>query len=386
LIQPTTPYISQEKSLLVTRSYPSADDLYRYPFVHRRVLGYREYNVQVDVFCIVDGEELSCYEFEGVTCHTGSIEVLGQWIEQREYEQIIVHGLSQFIWPCLEKAMETTRVIAWLHGSEIHSFHRYATMHQAAEEQTEAEVKFQLVMVFWRKLLATMPENLMLVFVSQFAANDAMQDLGMTLNPSQYTVVPNPIDTELFNYVPKPRSQRLKVLSIRPFDTTRYANDLAVQVIVALSRRSFFAQMEFCIIGDGPLFEATLAPLKGMENVTIRKGFLRQSEIADLHKDNGIFLVPTRMDTHGVSRDEAMSSGLVPVTNNVTAIPEYVDVDCGILGEAEEFQSLADGIERLVEDSGLFASMSRAAAGKVRRLTSNKLIIPREINLISGQL
>jgi glycosyltransferase involved in cell wall biosynthesis len=40
--------------------------------------------------------------------------------------------------------------------------------------------------------------------------------------------------------------------------------------------------------------------------------------------------VPSRTDTQGVSRDEAMSSGLVPVTNAVAAIPEFVDdtVEC----------------------------------------------------------
>ena len=50
-----------------------------------------------------------------------------------------------------------------------------------------------------------------------------------------------------------------------------------------------------------------------------------------MHKKNGIFMVPTRLDSQGVSRDEAMSSGLVPITNNVAAIPEFVDDTCGML-------------------------------------------------------
>lgn len=35
------------------------------------------------------------------------------------------------------------------------------------------------------------------------------------------------------------------------------------------------------------------------------------------------FWFPTRMDTQGVSRDEAMCSGLVPITNKVAAVPEF---------------------------------------------------------------
>ena len=129
-----------------------------------------------------------------------------------------------------------------------------------------------------------------------------------------------------------------------------YANDLTVKAILELSNKSFFKELEFLIIGDGELFEETLKPLRAFQNVTIHKKFLRQEEIAKLHKEYGIFLNPTRMDSQGVSRDEAGSSGLVPVTNRVAAIPEFVDEDCGILVEAEDYVGLANAIEFLYKN------------------------------------
>jgi hypothetical protein len=42
-----------------------------------------------------------------------------------------------------------------------------------------------------------------------------------------------------------------------------------------------------------------------------------------------------------------MSSGLVPVTNAVAAIPEFVDETCGMLAMEDDSVNLAKGIEQL---------------------------------------
>ena len=115
-----------------------------------------------------------------------------------------------------------------------------------------------------------------------------------------------------------------------------YANDLTVQAILRLAREPFFDQLKIRLIGDGALFDETVAPLAGLANVEVTRAFLTQREIAALHREYGVFLVPSRMDSQGVSRDEAMASGLVPVTTRIAAIPEFVDADCAFLAEPEE--------------------------------------------------
>ena len=77
-----------------------------------------------------------------------------------------------------------------------------------------------------------------------------------------------------------------------------------------------------------------------------------------------------------------MSSGLVPIANAVTAIPEFVDADCGMLVPGEDPQAVADAIKKLYEDPDLFLRLSEGAAKRVRSQTSKEYTIDKEIALI----
>lgn len=70
------------------------------------------------------------------------------------------------------------------------------------------------------------------------------------------------------------------------------------------------------------------------------------------------------MDTLGVSCDGAMPSGLVPVTNAVTAISELVDDSCGILAPGEDPDAMARGISLLYEQPLKLSVMPKAAANR----------------------
>ncbi|MNH14037.1 Glycosyltransferase Gtf1 [compost metagenome] len=142
--------------------------------------------------------------------------------------------------------------------------------------------------------------------------------------------------------------------------------------------------MEFCLIGDGPLFEETLAPLRSYANVKIQQGFLNHTEIAQTHKDYGIFLCPSRMDTQGVSRDEAMSSGLVPVTTAVAAVPEFVDNQSGYVVEPESHEQLAKAIEDMYLNGSTFVVKSKAAAKRVREQSASVKMAEREVAVIQN--
>ena len=97
-----------------------------------------------------------------------------------------------------------------------------------------------------------------------------------------------------FNFVKKDSVQRLKLLTIRPFASRKYANDLTVKAILRLSKTKIFKQLEIKIVGDGKLFDEIIEPLHKFDNITIDRGFLSHAQIADLHKQYGVFLTPTR--------------------------------------------------------------------------------------------
>lgn len=367
--------------LVVTRSYPAAGDLYKYPFVHRRVLAYIAAGHEVAVF-----RPSGCsgtHRFDGVACLSGNRDALLSFAKSWQPNVIAIHGLSEATWPVIEPLSGYCPIRAWLHGSEIPAIARFKARHDGSEEERAVAMRqLDRRCAFWHQFLAGPPANFGLVFVSESAASQAREDMGDLL--TEWTVIHNPIDTDLFQYRPKVANDRLNVLMIRPFDSHGYGNDLAVSAISKLSRNPGFERLQFTIIGDGPMFDETLRPVSHLSNVRIERRFLTQVEIADLHAGHGIFLVPTRIDTQGVSRDEAMASGLVPVTNAAGAVPEFVDSNCASLAPNNDSEALAHGLWEMVEDHRLFIRRSAAAADRVRRQSCSKLVIPRELALLKA--
>jgi glycosyltransferase involved in cell wall biosynthesis/spore maturation protein CgeB/predicted nucleic acid-binding Zn-ribbon protein len=373
--------IGQAEHLLLTNHYPSYSDLYRNGFVHTRVRAYKARAVRCDVFRLRPDEAVSYHEFEDVNVITGAQEALHQMLASGRYKSVLVHFLNEAMWQVLQHHIGQVKTYVWVHGAEIQPFHRRDNF-ENDQQREAAKVQSEARMSFWRGLLRKMPENLKLIFVSNYLSEVVMEDLGFRLPKKHYEVVHNPIDTDLFAYHPKPTEQRKKILSIRPYASRTYANDLSVKAILALTGKPYFKDLEFRMIGDGKLFDEVLAPLTDFSNVYIEKRFLTHAEIAALHREYGIFLCPTRMDTQGVSRDEAMASGLVPVTNAVAAIPEFVDDSCGILAPEQDAEAMARGIALLYEQPLKFSAMSEAAAKRVRQQSNAERVIEAELAVV----
>ncbi len=378
--------VSRSRVLLVANNYPSYEDLYKNAFVHQRVMAYKRENLAVDVLQFVANQQETYYEFFGVDVIKGNKDTLHELMTCGRYDTVLVHVMNTGIWNVL-KAYQNVRLLIWLHGAEIQPWWRREFNHGDEQEKAVEVQRSNQRMKLWAEIFEASREpgkQLEFVFVSRYFADEVMEDHKVRLDKSSYHVIHNIIDTDLFSYEAKDAEQRKKILSIRPFANRKYANDLSVKAILELSRKPFFSELEFRIIGDGALFDSTVAPLRKLKNVILERRFLTQHEIAALHKQYGVFLVPTRMDAQGVSRDEAMSSGLVPVTNAVTAIPEFVDDDSGLLAQGEDYLGLAGAIERLYHDPALFSRLSANATQRVRAQSGYRQTILREMELIGN--
>ena len=373
--------LSNNKYLVVTNHYPSYDDLYKNGFVHSRVKSYLESNIKSDVFRVRINEPVSYHEFEGVDVTTGSLDALNKMIENNNYKTIMVHFLDSKMWESLSKFSETHKIIVWVHGAEIQAWHRRAFNYDTESEREKAKKQYAERAKFWVELIENLPKNLHFVFVSQHFADEVMVDLDVNIPRDQFSVINNPINTKVFNYMQKNAEMRKKILSIRPYASKTYANDLTVKAILELSKESFFKELEFRLIGNGPLFDEILEPLTGFKNVIIEKKFMTHQQIADLHKQYGVFLCPSRMDTQGVSRDEAMSSGLVPITNKVGAIPEFLDEFKFLLSEPEDYKGLADKLKELYYNPDLYCELSKKMSDSVNS-RSSEIIVSQEVCLI----
>ncbi|GAB3734969.1 hypothetical protein GCM10028862_18400 [Luteimonas pelagia] len=374
--------VERAPRLLLAKGYPSRSRLYHYSFIHRRVKAYRASGLEHAVFRWNPGQ-LAFDEFQGVDVIAGGGAHLAALVRDGAFESIDVHPLYPEMWAQLEDVVGRVRINIWVHGAEIQPWYRRAFNYPPGPARDRAVRATANRLGMWRRIFAMRHPNLHFVFVSDYLARQAMADVGVDLAGWQYSVIHNFIDPDVFDHVEKGAEQRKRILSIRPYNSPIYANDLAVRAVLDLAEEPFFKDLAFLFVGDGELFEETLAPLRGFENVEIRQGFLTQQEIAELHKSFGVFLVPTRMDSQGVSRDEAMASGLVPVTNAVAAIPEFVDDRVGVVAPPEDWRALADGIRRMYHEPETFLSRSRAAAARVRQQSGYEATIAREIALIA---
>ena len=380
----------ESKILIVTNIYPSKNDLYRNAFVHRRVKLYQEQGIYCEVFAVNPTfGNLTKYHFEGVTVYRGSPQEYEWFISQTEYEKYLVHFVDQGMIQPLDQYAPGKPIMVWIHGYETEKWHRRKFNYGLRNiRELLARIKSsEKQLTFMRDLYGNQgnKRNIKFIFVSKwFKEAVAEEDTGIKVGNSE--IIPNVIDTELFNYLPKEPGQRKKILSIRPYANRKYANDLSVKAVLELSKEDFFEDLEFCFIGRGALFDKTLAPLREFKNVTIRETFLQQGEIAELHKEYGVFLCPTRLDAQGVSMCEAMSSGLIPVTSGVTAIPEFVNDEVGILAKGENYMELAAGIKRLYYSAEDFATMSENAARHIRAICGVEATINKEVDLILDNL
>lgn len=375
--------IGQAEHLILTNIYPSYDDLYRNGFVHSRVKAYQKEGIEVDVFSLEENSASLYREFNNIDVISGSSLELDNLLKSNTYKSILVHFLDENMWRVIEKYINKTKVYVWVHGSEIQPWYRRKFNYTTQESLEKSKIQSAKKDKFWKSVLTKPHQNLKLIFVSQYFAEEVQEDLKLNIDAKNMTVIHNYINTDLFDFTHKNIEQRKKILSIRPYANHKYANDLSVKAILELSKKPYFKNLQFTMIGDGVLFDEILEPLRQFKNVSIEKRFLSQSEIASLHKRYGLFLTPTRMDAQGVSRDEAMSSGLVPVTNAITAIPEFVDDSCGILAKGDDAEGLAEGIAKIYENPELFQKMSEAAANRVRNQCDFKHTIQKEIDLFT---
>ena len=376
--------LGRAEHLLVTNHYPSYEDLYRNGFVHSRVAAYRERGMNVDVFRLRKDDTATYHEFENIDVITGSQTTLRRLLDSARYKSVLVHFLDPDMWHVLKDYVDRIQVTVWVHGSEVQPWWRREYNYSTEGQLQVAKLESDKRMAFWRSLLSPMPENLKLVFVSRYFAEEVMEDVGIRISENQYQIIHNPINTDIFSYRPKPAEQRKKILSIRPYASAKYANDLSAKAISYLAETPFFSELEFRMIGDGPLFDEILEPLRKYPNVIIERRFLKQREISELHKEYGVFLCPTRMDAQGVSRDEAMASGLIPITNAVAAIPEFVDDGCSYLAGAEDYIGLANAISEVYGAPHVFERLSSASARRVRHQTSSEIVIDKECRLIKA--
>ncbi len=157
----------------------------------------------------------------------------------------------------------------------------------------------------------------------------------------------------------------VRILSVGRFVPKKGFADL-IQALKKLDDRGIAWHAD--IAGDGPLFEEMQVLAHGLNlgDKLVFQGSIHQDEVKALLDQADIFALPSvpcadgDIDGIPVSLMEAMASGCPVVSTAVSGIPELViNEETGILIPHSDPDALADGMEKLASDPGLFADLSR---------------------------
>ena len=370
--------------LVLTNNYPSKNNLYANGFVHTRALGYLKKGIDVGVFVCKKNMEHTAYTYQGVNIVTGSSNDLKMYLQEHQVEKICIHFLSPEMIKGIDCVQKQFDLFVFVHGNEalfwyerifrsttscIHNFLVYC--HNAV---------FNTLSIFKiRKFLRKTKNHLHFITVSEWMKKKTCDN--WKIDESRFTIIPNYIDEEVFCKKEKSESDRLKILSIRPYSSSKYANDMSMDFIQKLSQYDFFDQLEIKVVGKGNMFDTLTSKVSMFSNVSIENRFLNQEQIKSYHDQYGIFLCPTRQDAQGVSMCEAMSSGLVPLTLNNTAIPEFVK-------EQELLSRDTDDMVRtflyLYNNPSLYTELSEKVSKEIQEQCGYEKTITKEIQLVVG--
>lgn len=363
--------------------YPSNNDLYKSMFVHKRVKEYVNLKNDCCVF-VPKGltNENADYSFEGIYVKIGELKELIKIKSEFKPNVVLIHFLNKTVIKFLIFHDGVIPIIFWVHGYGAISIFRYLFEFKLTKIfLLEFYVNIKNLIMFNFLNRKQIKKNIHYVFVSNWMKKVAATDT-LSLFKS-FRIIPNPIDENLFNYKLKDAEQRKKILLIRSFHNKKYANDIAIKGIIELSKSKIFPELEFAIYGYGIHFELLTSKIRPLMNVKIYNKFLTHYEISNLHKEFGIFLCPTRIDAQGVSMCEAMQSGLVPITSNSTAIPEFVtnNVDGFLTNNSSE---IADKIIYLFANPDKFLQMSNFASQNILQKSGSNKVIKSELDFINS--
>ncbi|MGL4589244.1 MAG: glycosyltransferase [Mycoplasmatales bacterium] len=372
---------TDERLSVLTNIYPSKENIYRNGFVHTRVLEYQKR--QQNTIVITKAVKDQIYIYEEVLVLALTQATMSEYFKLRtKNDKIFIHFMDTYFFDVLKNTTENCRKYIWVHGAEALAGERRRDLFlgDQIDEQVERYIKYSEEQAkMWGQAIRT--NQYKFIFVSNWMKQIFDEDMNRENLDYESTIINNPINTNLFKQR-EISTADFNVLTIRPFASKKYANDITVRAILELSKRDCFSQINFTIMGKGAYFDEILEPLitQNFENVEIIETFLTHEQIYECHKKNHIFLAPTRQDSQGVSMCEAAASGLYVITSNNTAIPEFMSKEYAYLCNEEDSFDMANAIEAAfynkekILKKGEIASQKMMAKLDIRQIVDEEFV------------
>lgn len=373
------------RRLMVVPDYPSNENKYNCAFLHTRAKIYREAGLDIDLL-VVNGAEnkYEAYTYDGILVNKVSYGQLREILHTKKYEQILIHFFNEFYAQILD-AVDTseTEIFLYSHGADLlyWDYPVYGRRYfEPKFELTEDMIKRNHEMDSIVKRYNKMP-NVNFVFVCEWSKRRCEKLLGEKINRS--IIIPCLVDERVFKYKKRTKEQRKKICLIRSFhNLNSYSIDTDIRVILELSRRPFFKDLEFSIYGAGEMHEILVKPIKQFKNIKIYNSFLSSEKMNTMFNQHGLALFATRYDNQAVATLECAMSGTIPLTSFGTGLSCFLDEKIGNFSEAEDIKHMADLVEKYYKNPEDFLVASEKVHNSIMKTASRKYSADKEIRIL----
>jgi N-acetyl sugar amidotransferase len=225
-------------------------------------------------------------------------------------------------------------------------------------------------------------KNIKLIFVSQWLLDIISKDLNYNFSKSQKTIIPNSVNNFFLESKKEfkiLKSEKIKVIVIKNFDSYKYAGDLTLKFILEYSKTNYFSNFEFLIYGNGLILDKFYKKLLCLKNVKIIKNYLLNLDLAKIYHEQHIFLYLTRLDAQSLSVSEALSAGMVVVSSNVAAMPEFITNNYNGILIDNNYLSFKENFDLIATNKKNLALLSKNAAYSAKNIFSSNINCKKEI-------
>ena len=378
------------KILVIDNHYPYEGYNYGDVFAHIRVKEYLNYYTEIIVCSNFENKikERKSLSYEGVQIrwcidHQDIIEN----IDKVNPDLILIHFASSEIINKIIFTKSKYNYIIWVHGGEAISNFRY---HYEVNFKSFKSIKNYLLgslfdfkkLYLFRKLikLSNKTGNIHFVYISDWMKK--VNNFDCLISSKNYSIIPNPINVDMFKFKEKSIENIKNVLIIRPFRYKKYATDLMTEVIFRLKEIGILDYFTFTIVSADSKDSKLYKDFKTSINFTFIENFLNHKEIKELHDKCGVYFSLSRMDAQGVSMCEAASSGLVVFTSKNTAIPEFFTSETSILTNNKP-SDIVPYFEEILKQPEKFIKLGKKGSLYIKEKSGIKEVIDKEIQLIN---
>ncbi len=206
--------------------------------------------------------------------------------------------------------------------------------------------------------------------VSQSTAHDLAR---RGLDPDRIEVVPNGVD--LAWYAPDPSVPRFDEPTLLYLGRLkRYKRvDLVLRALAELERRGLDVRLFVAGAGDQAGRLTAVAGRLGVADRVVFTGFVSEERKRELFRRAWVHVLTSPKEGWGITNLEAAACGTPTVASDAPGLRDsVVDGETGLLVPHGDVGSLADALERLLEDGDLRARMGRNARRFAEGFTWNR--------------